>query len=274
MVFRIQWLAAACMLGLFSPSLRGGETLRVGGTGVALGGLQVLARAYEKQHPGASIRVLPSIGSTGGIRAAIDGKLDVACTGRPLRPEERVSGLVATPWVTTPFVFATHEASAREDLSLAGVEDIFAGRRTTWKDGRPIRLILRPKSDSSFAFLAGLSPGMAAALDQARARPGITVGITDQEALAEIEKTPGSFGTTVLGLVLSESRRVQVLPVNGSRPTEAGYPFRLTLILLHREDSASALARHFLAFVQSREALRLLRRSGYQPLPATAGQGR
>jgi phosphate transport system substrate-binding protein len=253
---------------------QGGEILRVGGTGAGLGGLQALAKVYELRHPERSVRILPSIGSTGGIRAVLEGRLDVGCVSRPLLPEERGPGLAELPWATTAYVFATQSATPAEPLTLAGIEDIYAGRRTHWKDGRPIRLILRPKSDTAHAYLTGFTPGMRAALDRAHALPGVCIGLTDQAALAHLEQTPGSFGTTVLGLIASEGRRVQALTVDGINPTQRTYPFVLALTLVHRNDRSSPAIRAFLDFAFSKEAQSILIKAGYQPISAGAAGAR
>lgn len=245
---------------------QGREAVRVGGTGSASSGLQALAKAYEQRHPDHHILVLPSIGSTGGIRAVIDGKLDVGCTSRTLQAEERVPGLGEIPWATTAFVFATQSGTPAEGLTLSGIEDIYAGRRTQWKDGRPIRMVLRPKSDTAHAYLAGFTPGMKAALDRAHAVPGVCMGITDPEAVTHLEQTPGSFGTTVLGLIVSEGRRVQALAVDGMQPSAPSYPYFLTLTLIYRPGQCSAATRHFIAFTQSQEGHRILAKAGYRPL--------
>lgn len=255
---------AACICVLLSLPLAGRDIVRVGGTGAGLGGLQALGRAYTELHPDCDIQVLPSVGSTGGIRAVLEGKLDVGCTSRPMFPAEQVASLAYTPWATTAFVFVTQDLAPSEPLTLAGIEDIYAGRRTRWQDGRPIRLVLRPTSDTAHAYLSRFTPGMEAALSHAHQVPGVFVGITDQEALTHLERTPGSFGTSVLGLVVSEKRRVQALSVDGLPPSHPGYPFLLTLALVHHGGQASAAARSFLAFATSQAAARILAASGYQ----------
>jgi hypothetical protein len=113
---------------------------------------------------------------------------------------------------------------------------------------------------------------MRAALDHASLVPGVCLGITDQDALDSLEKTPGSFGTTALGLILSEGRQVHTFRVNGLPPTDPKYPFALTLILIY-QPKISPATRDFLGFVQSKEGRRLLLRSGYRPLAAGPGSG-
>lgn len=264
------WFAPAfflCLCAGLCATAPGHEVVRVGGTGVGSGGLQALAKAYMQRHPEHRILILPSIGSAGGIRATIDGKLDVGCSSRPLQPEEQAPGLAEVPWVATAFVFATQSSTPAEPLTLAGIEDIYAGRRTHWKDGRPIRLVLRPKSDAAHAYLSEVTPGMPSALNHAHALAGVCVGMTDQDALAYIEKTPGSFGTTVLGLIVSEGRKVQALAVDGASPMDKRYRFALTLTLVHRPAGASSATRGFLEFAGSKDGRSILVQAGYLPLP-------
>lgn len=261
----------ACVCLAFSLPGLGRDVVRVGGTGAGLGGLQALGKAYTQLHPDCDIVVLPSVGSTGGIRAVLEGKLDVGCTSRALFPAEQVAPMAHTPWATTAFVFVTQDLAPAEPLSLTGIEDIYAGRRTRWKDERPIRLVLRPTSDTAHAYLSGFTPGMEAALSRAHQLPGVFVGVTDQEALTHLERTPGSFGTTVLGLILAEKRRVQVLPVNGVLPSQPGYPYFLTLALVHRGGHASPATQSFLEFARSKAGGHILASCGYRLVPAPAG---
>lgn len=257
---------SVCISTVLFAAAQGRDVVRVGGTGAGLGGLQALAKGYERHHPGRSVLVLPSIGSSGGIRAVLEGKLDVGCTSRPLQSQERGAGLAEIPWASTAYVFATHSATPTETLTLSEIEDIYAGRRTHWKDGRPIRLILRPPSDVAHAYLSAFTPGMRTALARAHSLPGVFVGMTDQTALAQLERTPGSFGTTVLGLIVSEGRHVQALAVNGLSPTERTYPYALTLFLLHQVDRTSPATREFIDFARSKEGQMILAKAGYQPI--------
>ena len=49
------------------------ETVKIGGTGFALGVMKMLAESFEKQYPGVKIQVFPSLGSSGGIKAVLQG---------------------------------------------------------------------------------------------------------------------------------------------------------------------------------------------------------
>lgn len=248
------------------------ETLRLSGTGAAIGGMRHLGAAFEKSRPGVRVDVLPSTGSTGGIRAAADGKLDITCASRPLKEEEKKQNLVQEQYAKTGFVFATHQANETPGFKLSEIEDIFAGRRTTWPDGRPIRLILRPLSDTFSLYLTQLSPGMAAAVASAHKIPGVFVAGTDQDSANQIEKVAGSFGLTSTALVNSEKRRVGVLSVDGVPPTDDNiasgrYPYHLPLFLVYRSDRNNGLVKAFVDFVYSEAGREILSKNGHLPLP-------
>ena len=70
--------------------------LVIGGTGTALGGMQLLAKAFSEDHPEIKTVVLPSLGSGGGIKALGAGKIDLSLSARPLKDKESATGLTAT----------------------------------------------------------------------------------------------------------------------------------------------------------------------------------
>jgi ABC-type phosphate transport system substrate-binding protein len=63
------------------------NVLRLGGTGAGLANIQNLAEAFAKTHPGVVAKVLPSLGSSGGIKALLAGAIDASVSVR--RPQER-----------------------------------------------------------------------------------------------------------------------------------------------------------------------------------------
>src|ERR1039457_6863942 len=69
----------------------------------------------------------------------------------------------------SPYVIATSHfnATGMKSADLAG---IFAAERPTWADGTPVRIILRPRSDTDTALLGELFAGMTEAIESARRR--------------------------------------------------------------------------------------------------------
>jgi len=247
------------------------ETLRISGTGGAIGGMRLLAEAFRKAEPGVEVILPRSIGSSGGIRAAIVGKLDIGLSARPLSPEEMGQGAWQTAYARTAFVFAVNPDVKRSDTTLAEVIDIYAGRKTTWDEGIFLRLILRPSANTDTITLRNISAEMACAVQQSQNRKGLIVAATDQHSADAIERTSGAFGTTTLALVVSEKRRIRILSLSGVTPTtksvqDGTYPYTKTFFMVTRQVPSPTVVK-FIRFVRSTEGKDILSRAGQMPYP-------
>ncbi|MEO1017613.1 MAG: substrate-binding domain-containing protein, partial [Pseudomonadota bacterium] len=211
-----------CLVGVLAGmSVAEAATLKVGGTGAALGGMKLLATAYAQDHPDVQIEVLPSLGSGGGIKALLAGAIDIAVSARPLKDKERAAGAVDRAYARSPLVLATRNDNATDSVSVAELEGMYSGHLAEWPDGRTVRLIVRPPSETDIKLLRSLSPGMAEAVDMAIERPGLVSATDDQENAAMLEELPGSLGAISLGQVLSENRDLKLLSVDGVVPSVA-----------------------------------------------------
>ena len=244
------------------------ETIKVGGTGAAIGTMKRLGDAFERLYPEHTVFQAPSLGSSGGIKALATGAIAVAVTGRDLTPEERQSGMQAVRYGSTPFAFAAHPGAPDIMLSKARLADIYSGRQSTWPNGQPIRLVLRPRTEGDTALLRKISPAMDLAVEGALARRGMVVAITDTDSADQLEKFPNSLGTTTLALVRSEQRQIKLLTVDGVAPSveaiaNGSYPYVKHLYVVV-STSASPATRQFLQFVLSNQGREILRDLGHQ----------
>jgi len=255
--------------GAASPGpARAEETLTIGGSGSWLGVIQVLAKAYTRRHPEVAIKVPPSLGTEGGIKAVLQGELDIALISRPLKDPERAAGATAVETARTPFVFVTSSKSVSLKMSTVELEKIFSGEVQSWPDGTHLRLVLRPEREATTIILKGISPGMDSAVNAALIRPGMTFAVTDQEAADLAEKTPGSFSSLTLTQILTEKRNVRVFAFNGVRPgvktlASEAYPLFKPLYLTTTPKTRPA-ALHFIEFIRSKAGKKILEENGCQ----------
>lgn len=260
---------AACWLGLGLATLcaaNAGE-VRIGGTGSALPGIRLVADAYRQQHPDTQFTIVSGLGSSGAISALASEKVDLAFAARPPTPEEQSEGLSSTPFARTPLVIATAPDRPVDDISYTQLAAIYQGTMSAWPDSRTLRLILRPTNDSDNIVLRSMSPAMAAAVDAALKRKGMTVAATDQENADLLEKTPGAIGTTTLALVLAERRHLKVLSLEGVTPSiqalsQGRYPHFKTFYIITGANP-SPEARRFVAFLRSPAAKAILVQNGH-----------
>jgi phosphate transport system substrate-binding protein len=268
--------ALAVALLLAAPA-RAEEVLRVSGTGSALGAFARIAPAFEKANPGVTLKLLPSLGSAGAIKAVAAGALDLGLSGRALRPEEAALGLDGLVVARTPFVFAAGPRAGAMGLTAESLARIYRGELTTWPGGERIRLVLRPAADTDTLFVRAISPAMATAVDAALARPGMLLAATNQDSDALLAHTPGGLGVSTLSQLLVEQRGLTPLAWEGVEPTLANlvagtYPLAKPIVaIIPRSPSPRPSVRRLLAFLASAEGRRILEAAGCQPIDLPAG---
>lgn len=243
------------------------QPIKVGGTGAALGTLQLLAQAYEKAHPDVRITVLPSLGSGGGIKALLAGAIQIGLSSRPLSDAETAAGAVAVEYGRTPFVFATAATNKATGITTQNLADYYAGKVEDWPSGSKIRLVLRPIGDSDSELIKGMSPAMREAKSAAEQRKGMVFTVTDQETASSIEKIPGALGPSTLSLILSEKRALKALTLNGVTPSalsiaNGSYPLHKQLLIITGPQTPPE-ARAFATFVLSPAGRDILQKTGH-----------
>ena len=242
------------------------DSIKIGGTGSGLGTMKMLVQEFNKSRPDAQLVVTPSLGSTGAIRAVLAGAVDIGISTRPVTAEESRQGASARAYARTPFFPATGAANDSTGLTLRELAQIYSGEITRWPDGSPIRLVVRPDSDSDTVAMRTFSAEMDRAITAALARKGLRMADTDQDNADALERLPGSLGTTTLTQIMTESRAIRPIALDGVAPTlqslAAGrYRYFKTLHLVTGRDP-SPLARDFAAYIRSPAGQAVLAGSG------------
>jgi phosphate transport system substrate-binding protein len=256
--------------GMISTHAIAAETVVVGGTGCATGGIRKVSVAYHKKHPSVEFKFLPSLGSGGGIKALLAGSLDISLSARQLKDDERAAGAEAREYARTPFVFITSEKDAPNGLTLKEIVPIYSGAVTKWPDGDPIRVVLRPESDTDTALLRSMSPDMNAAVASALTREGMLVAMTDQENADLLAKLKDGFGVGALSQIISEARPLHPVKLDNVVPSvktlkDGSYPYKKSLYAITRK--ARPAVRAFVDFLASPEARAILIETGHLPQP-------
>ena len=261
-LYRYATLFALLALAHAAPAADG---VRIGGTGAALATMQALINELKRFEPGFMGIVVPNLGSGGALKAIGAGAIDIAITTRALNTEERALGLVGFEFAKTPFVLATSKTNP-PNVDLRQLADIYSGRQSNWPDNAPIRLILRPASDSDSTYLGALSPEIKQALAKALGREGLIIASTDQDAANNLERLQGAVGTSTLSLIQSENRPLRMLSINGVIPSlatlaDGSYPYAKSFHFVTAATPSAAMVR-FAKFVRSGEGRRVLQQNG------------
>ncbi|WP_243369957.1 substrate-binding domain-containing protein [Geotalea sp. SG265] len=253
---------------LFLPALcqARAELIRINGSGAAVDILRPMISAYAKQHPNVKFVVNKPLGSKGAVKALLAGFLDIAVSSKVVTREEAAQGASFSDYGRIPLAVVSPAAVGKQDITTRELTDIFSGKVRQWPNGEPIRIILRPRDDIDAQILAGLSPGMDAALRSARKRPGMIFAATDPEATESILRTPGAIGTAALSCVISAKGRLKAFRLNGRAPTPVGiadgtYPLAKDVRFVTTSRTTAA-ARDFLRFVYSAQGRAMAKKEG------------
>ncbi|WP_278186427.1 substrate-binding domain-containing protein [Desulfobacter hydrogenophilus] len=242
----------------------------IGGTGNALGTMRWIAEAYQKANPEVQITVLPSIGSSGAIKAVPTGRIQIGLSARPLKKTESKKGIVAIEYARTPTVFAVSNKTKINAVTLSQLVDIYDRTLKKWPDGSTIRPVIRQAGDDNTKQIKGLSLELKKAVERAEKRTIFLFASTDQDTVNKIENTPGSFGVTSLALLLSEKRKMHPLMLDGVEPSiqsciDGDYPMiKRFYFILPTKRSAQVDA--FLGFVSSPKGAEILKQNGNYPV--------
>lgn len=264
--FKLFYLTAVFFHLIFPTAAFAEEYVRVAGTGSGISFLKIIGQNFEKANPGIKIMFIPSLGSTGGIKAVADKAVDIAISSRDLNDRGKKQELSMIEYAKSPLIFIVNANVPVSDITTDDMIQIYKGSRQNWSDGQRIRLSLRQRNETDTQIIKKISSEVNDALESAFSRRGLLTALTDQENAALIEKTSGAFGSATLAQVIAEKRRVKVLTYNGVVPSiknlvSGSYPLVRHYYIVHRRD-LTVPARNFLLFLMSAQSRKVLESNG------------
>ena len=243
------------------------RSITVAGTGDSQDLLRKVAAEMEHDIPLTHIVVPDSIGSSGGINALIDGKIDLARVARPLRDNEK-KGLTYVPFAKSPVVFVVNPSvKGVDNLSYQQIVDIYSGRITNWSevggDDVKIYAIIRESGDSSLKVLQEYMPAFKDSENM-----NAKVMYTTPSTLEILEKYDNTIGFLPLALTIGTD--LKVLAVNDVFPAvdaikSGEYELINTFAIVHN-DSVRGLAKEFLDYLFSKKAQQIFLENGTFPI--------
>lgn len=209
-----------------------------------------------------AIKVRIEGGNTGpGIKALLNGEVDMAGAGRLLTEAEKNQGLVEHFLGWDVLTIIVHEQNPLEDLSLDQLQAVFSGAITNWQNvggkDAPIVVVTCPKGS-----------GMRSAVKKLILKDkDYTSREIVSAIVAESDQQTSLFpaGITALSRSMLDADHVKMIAVNGLVPTatsiaDGSYPLVKPLTLVTKGEPQGDLAR-FIALAKSQQGRAVLQRS-------------
>jgi phosphate transport system substrate-binding protein len=256
---RLALLMVALLFAACGASQGGGLTV-TGSTSVTPFAEQ-LAELYQHAHAGAVINI-QGLGSSAGIRAALDGVAEIGMSSRDLQPEE-ADNLDQVVIARDALAVVVNPTNSLSSLSSTQIQAIFSGKIRTWDavGGRSQSITIVSREAGSGTFSAFEELVM-------KGQP-ITIQALRQGSNGAIRQIvaqdPNAIGYISLGIV---DQSVKALAIDGVEPSvahvEAG-TYRLVrpfLFIWRKGQPLSPLASGFLGYVMSPEGQAELVKAG------------
>lgn len=241
------------------------DRCEIAGSGSNIPLVRAIVAAFRQRHPEAQVIVDDSVGSSGGVRAVLDGVVHLGVISRPLKGSERRLGIQAVPHVAVPVVLGAHPDVVDDSLSSDALASLIRGGDARWSDGTHAVLLEREEGDSSYRILYAKNPKFR---DAQEARKGRAthwrVLLHDTEMTAALAHTPGGVGLADLGVIRLTPVGPRVVRIDGLDPAAPDYPYLKELSFVVRGTPTGVTAQ-LLEFALGPEARALAVAAGYRP---------
>ena len=224
--------------------------------------MEVVAEKYQEQNQGVSIEI-QQVGSSAGVKNAIDGTSEIGMASRDLKDEEKSSGLKETQIALDGIAVITHKNNEVKDLTTDQVKGIYTGKITNWKEvgGKDAPIVVVSREDGS-----GTRDGFQD-----------TVGFESEELTkdAQIGDGSGNIKTTVEGNENAigyisfgyADDAINMLTIDGVELTPENvksntYAIARPFVLVNKEDVISEQGKKLIDFILSDEGQEIMESKG------------
>lgn len=255
-------LVGSLAVGCGSSEQSNEDKITISGSTSVGPSIEILAKEFGNKNKGVSIEV-QQLGSSAGIKNAIDGTSQIGMASRDLKEQEKQAGLKATEIALDAIAIVSNKANEVQNLTVAQIKDIYTGKITNWKDvgGKDAPIVVVSREDGS---------GTRGAFED-------IVGFKAEELIAnaQISDGSGNIKATVegnenaIGYISSSyvDESVNKLNVDGQELTvetvkNKKYPLARPFLLVNKEENMTQKGNEFIEFILSTEGQKVVEGEG------------
>ena len=224
--------------------------------------VEILGEDFEAKNEGVSIEV-QQIGSSAGIKNAIDGTSQIGMASRDLKDEEKAAGLKETQIAIDGIAVITNKNNTVKDLTLEQVKDIYTGKITNWKEvgGNDAPIVVVSREDGS-GTRDGFQENVGFESEELTKDAQISDGSGNIKSI--VEGNENAIGYISFGY-LDDS--INSVKIGGIEPKEENvyykkYPISRPFLLVTKGD-ATGDAKSFIDYVLSDDGQKTIEKEGF-----------
>jgi phosphate transport system substrate-binding protein len=224
--------------------------------------VEILGEDFEAKNEGVSIEV-QQIGSSAGIKNAIDGTSQIGMASRDLKDEEKAAGLKETQIAIDGIAVITNKNNGVKDLTLEQVKDIYTGKITNWKEvgGNDAPIVVVSREDGS-GTRDGFQENVGFESEELTKDAQISDGSGNIKSI--VEGNENAIGYISFGYA---DDTVNTLDINGVEPTSENvkndsYVIARPFILVNKADGLSENGKALIDYILSDEGQTVVESKG------------
>lgn len=224
--------------------------------------MEKLAEVFEENNSGITVEV-QQLGSSAGIKNAIEGVSEIGMSSRDLKDEEKSSGIKETIIATDGIAVITNTANGVTDLTLDQVKDIYTGNITNWKEvgGNDAPIVVVSREDGS-----GTRDGFQekVGFESEELVSDATISDGSGNIKSTVEGNENAIGYISFGYLDEKVNSVKVngVEINHETVSNNEYVIARPFILVHKED-ISDNAKSLIDFILSDDGQSILEEKGF-----------
>jgi len=175
-----------------------------------------LQEAMREDYPQLLVEV-QFTGSGAGIKAVLEGIVDIGNSSRALKDEEKEKGLVENIVALDGIAVIVDKNNAVKNLTQQQLTDIFTGKIKNWNEvgGANQAIVVVGREDGS-----GTRDGFESILNIAEKTKYANVFNETGPLVAQVQKTAGAIGYASLDIAQDSQDNVHILSIDGVEPSE------------------------------------------------------
>ncbi|MEF9991622.1 MAG: phosphate ABC transporter substrate-binding protein [Romboutsia sp.] len=239
------------------------------GANVLISGSTSVGPLIEKEQEGFKIAnsdinvQVNQLGSSAGIKDAINGTVNIGMSSRDLKEEEKNAGIKEVEIAYDGIAIIVNSKNTTKSLTMSQIKDIYTGKITNWKNvgGKDSPIVVVSREDGSgtrdaFQEIVGYKSEeltKEAQIGDGSGNIKSTVA-TNENAIGFIsfEYIDDSISAVKVDDVLPEAKYVKDLTYKISRP----------FILVYKEEKLDESSKKFIDYILSEEGQKIVEESG------------
>ncbi|MBW2003328.1 MAG: phosphate ABC transporter substrate-binding protein [Deltaproteobacteria bacterium] len=249
------------------PVSANAESLTIRGSTTVLPIAQKAAERYMNLHPQANISVSGG-GSGTGVKALLDGSIDIADASRPMKAKEvkiaRKRGITPCQYIIAKDGIAVivHPKNPLSALTKAQIKEIYTGKIKNWTQlggfKKEMVVVSRETTSGTFECFNKI------VLKKAKVTPYSLLQAANAGVLQTVAQSEGAIGYVGIGYL---DKRIKAIKVEGVYPTvetviDGTYPISRPLFM-YTNGKPKGLCAMFIDFVLSPKGQKIVEEEGF-----------